>query len=697
MRELADVALCRSMVLLWRARLRIQPVADEVASVGRGLMGTMAGTVSILRRSGVTLAFTSIAAALACSLGPLGAAGAILVLGIGAAATVERRSELDVGRLLRAGTSMLVLALPCVGAVLAGAHLAHQHGAPHFLSGWALFFGLTFLGTFVLLPLMEAAPRLVAGSGGMGAALAAALEASGRRGFVRTVLAALGASGAVVIVPVIDALGPVRIIHSELGSPQIVTVLTLATAGGAVTWLALTSLGGALAAEAPRQRTRARSAFAFIGTGIALLVAGTLVLATLVPAPPAAADPLLLAGETAMDPALEARIEHPSPHATMLVVRHHGFPTVALPVPYETPPPRAVRMPEGATAVLIETAVEDSRLGAVMVGPDGARLDDGPLDRIAAHVGFGAAGALSLAAGCVLLALASTHRRRRLHRAVRRGAESVVVGRLRADAGELSIASGRTEIAGATFEASDGSCVFALPAGLAVLGAELPRALTDGQTLELVSPVAMPTLSFRDGIAACPADAALVVPGQGRIDWLVGTWALAPAGGLLAAASLAAVAGTMLTLGGEAWIAELGTGAPMRAVTAAFAPPPATDLHEARTARMARIAHYVPDGSMFVEGDVTVIGEARRTRLLAELDPASIDLGPDMELWGIEQGSALDLLGLENGDVLVRVAGVPVSRPADLDGLRPALATLSGLGVTVIRRGAEIDVRVIVR
>lgn len=678
--------------------------ADAVASsvfVVRGLAGVVWRGARIVRAAGEVVLFSAIAAALLCALHgfvvPLVAAA--FFLGIGAAATVGKRSHAEPLLLLRAGALVLVCALPCVGAVLVGARLAETHGEEHYLAGWALFLGLTFLGTFVLVPLLEAAPRVVLARGGVGAALAASLVATGRRGLVRTLGAGACATAAVALVPLLDALGPVRLIGVDVPPESLLDALAIGGGAGVVSWTTLLLLGGALATEPSEPRTRSRSAFTFVVVGIALLVAATLSGATLVPSPPSLAPPELAGRESSTPPAsLEVTVTiergHPSGPG-LLVVRRLGAITTTVPISSRLEVQAVVRRPHRSYAVVLrDPSGADAERRVVRLDDQGRRIDDGPLERIEAQLGGGAGATFVLALALVALAVFRARGRARLHRAVRRGTEAVVAGRLRTVDGQAAnISAGIARAEGWQLDAVDGSCMIALPPSITVLGAVGLLTLPDGQEVELVAPEPMRGFAFRQGATPCPRGAALVLAGSGRRDELVGAWALAPAGLLLAASSVAAVTGTILTLGGATVVGDLVPWlAGAEAVGLADHAPVALDSDETDAElRMLRVNASEYAGAIgIVSATETRITASLRGRLRYALpDGAWID--SVLALHGIHPGSLLDLLGFQDGDRIAAVAGIPVTEENTLRQLLEANRAAGALAVRVVRGGVVID------
>jgi hypothetical protein len=349
-------------------------------------------------------------------------------------------------------------------------------------------------------------------------------------------------------------------------------------------------------------------------------------------------------------------------------------------------------MPDETVAVLV--LHRDETIGIVSVDGLGHRVDDGPLDRITAHLGWAATSALIACALMVIVAMSRTRRRARLHRAVRRHRETLLRGHLRGlELPPLHIASGVARTVGWSFESLDGTTWMALPATMPILGA-VRAPLAEGSTIELVSPGPIDRLQFRGGRTPAPPGTALVIPDAGPIEWLVGTWALAPAGGLLGAASLCAIAGMVLTLGGAVDVAPLVLeGADSMAARIESAAPegdtrPLTDA--ARRERIEVSTTY--RGITFISGTETAISVAFRQEL------TTLDTFPDRArfdgvlLAGITEGSLLDLLGFQEGDCIVAVAGAPITTTDPiLANLGRLLGAGPAVGIRVRRRGVELD------
>lgn len=656
----------------------------------RGLASMARGALSILRRSPFVLAVTAIAAALLCAAGWLGVIGAALVIGVGITSAVGQKGD-DYRRMATVGAMCLTVAAPCAGAIRVGANLAQQHGEAHFVSGWTLFFGVTLVGTFMLLPVLEAAARTAAGVT-VSAALAASLVATGRRGLLVTLLLATIATGAVAIVPVLDALTPLELLALHAGSPGFSTSLTVFGAGGALTLVVWMVMAATLAAEQPAERTRSRSAFALVAAAMSLLGIATLAGAALLPAPVGT-----MHSDDAMWPpvaagGVSAVLDDHLPGAPLLFVFDGYERRETIPLAPGDRLRGVFQTPDETIAVLV--ARRDRPVGMIALDGHGRRIDDGPLDRITAHLGWAASATLLTCALMMIAAVLRTRRRARLHRAVRRGRETLLRGHLRAlDLPPLEVTDGVARTALWSFESLDGTAWIALPATMPVLG-ELRAPLVEGAAIELVSPDPIDRLHFRNGRATAPEGAALAIPDAGAIEWLVGTWALGPAGSLLGAASALAIAGMVLTLGGVTDVAPLVlTGADsMAARTESATPEGAERLPLTDSLRAARIA----DGTTYRGITYVSLTETRITpelrgyiALLGELPDHARVVG--LQLLDIEPGSLLDLLGFQSGDVIVSVAGVPVGSTGALSDLRPVLTSTPDLGIRVRRRGTELD------
>ncbi len=654
----------------------------------RALVGMLLGAFSIVRRAGHVIVLTAVAAALLCAVGWLGVVGAVFVIGAGLTAAVGNAAH-DYRRMATVGAMVLAVAAPCAGAIRVGANLAQQHGEAHFVSGWALFFGVTLVGTFMLLPLLEAAARTAHGST-VGAAIAASLVATGRRGLLVTLLFAAVATAAIAIVPVLDTLVPLELLPPRSDGPEFSAALTMFAAGGAITLTVWTLMAATLAAEQPAERVRSRSAFALVVSAMALLTLATLAGATLVPAPlqPTTPDAPLAAP---LPPGnVSAVVDERVAEAPLLFVFDGVIRRETIPL---SPGDRLFDVfvtPDETIAVVI--ARRDETLARACFDAHGHRIDDGPLDRIASHLGVAATAALLGCAALLFYAMFRTQRRARLHRAVRRGRETLLRGHLRGlDLPPLQAADGIAQTRGWSFEATDGTAWLALPHQMPLLGA--PRAmLAEGAPIELVAPEPIDRLHFRGGRAAAPDGAALVIPDAGAIEWLVGTWALGPAGGALGAASLFALAGMVLTLGAAADVGPLVTSgidslaARMETAAPAGDPLPLTD--PTRAERIAANVHYL--GITYVSGTRTDISSALRDEI------ARMETLPDVRLEGnqlldIAPGSLLDLLGFQSGDVIVSIAGVPIDTPSMLHVLGPTVRVMSIVGIRVRRRGYELD------
>jgi len=153
--------------------------------------------------------------------------------------------------------------------------------------------------------------------------------------------------------------------------------------------------------------------------------------------------------------------------------------------------------PDETIAVLVLHREES--LGTISVDAHGHRVDDGPLDRISAHLGWAATAALIACAGMMIVAMFRTRRRARLHRAVRRHRETLLRGHLRAfDLPPLEVADGLAPTVGWSFESLDGTAWISLPASIPILGA-LREPLVEGSTIEFVSPDPIDRFQFRNG------------------------------------------------------------------------------------------------------------------------------------------------------------------------------------------------------
>lgn len=681
-------------------------VAQAGAWAARSLRGSFATAAGLSRRTGGilwndggTILFASAAAALLCTLGQLGLPllFAAFFLGIGAAAAGGTHPFERTGLVLRIGGLVLVCSLPCLGAVLVGSRLAEAHGEAHYAAGWALFLGLTFLGTFVLLPFLEAATRLARRRLGIGDAIASALVATGRRGIVRTTLLGVLAAAAVALVPLLDVYGPVRLTGVTLESATLYDALIVAAAGGTASWSMLLLLGGVLATEPSETRVRSRSAFTFVVLGIVLFVAATLAGTTLLPAPLSSGLPdEPLGSNVTMAAPLHVAVESSAHGETSyLVVRERGIVRTMVPVPSSSVVTHVAAASGNGYAVVVSRSSVEVPFGWVRIDADGRRTDDGPVERVMAHVRIGPALAFAVSALCVLLAIFRMRGRTRLHRAVRRGKETTLLGRLRASDGEETEARGGfADTDGWRVEARDGDAVVSLPPRVPVLGGASELALVDGQEIEVVSPVAVGNFAFREGSAPFPKGAVLVLPGSGRLDELVGTWALAPAGGLLGASSVAAIAGTLLTLGAASTLPQSVLGG--ETITAAVATPLASALEafvpEPDDGRALRVAASSHRGAItVVSPNETAISTGLRSWLgVMSSMPDGCTMAPDLTL-EVAPDSLPDLLGFREGDQIVAVAGIPVSDVGRLTELVRANRSAGALAVRVLRDGVPVD------
>lgn len=657
-------------------RLRGSSVLGEARAVGWTGWALFVRALRVLRAAGPKLLAASIAAA-ACGVVAFAGWPSALAPGVfflGLTTTLAMRSTQPLGGLLRAGTLIGLFALPCAGAVLVGARLAELHGEAHFAAGWALFLGLTFFGTAVLVPLLETAHRLARG-GTFVEALAAAMVATGRRGLVVTLLTGLVASACIAIVPLLDALGPVRLFDSDAGW----NAWAIGGGGAAAGWLGLSVLGAALATEPEAPRTRSRSAFAFVLTGIGLLALATVLGALLVPAPLDRLDVDTLARTPTTaprdtDPYVSIELTDGRP---ALVVRGHGGSTLVVPVtPHTTLTSGSTPTPiRGADGYLYAVLSSDRDYWGLRLDEEGHHVESGPLARLEGQLLQPSALGLLVAALAVLAAWARFRGRARLFRAIRLGRETMVSGRLRAE-GPMEV-TGRLARTDLAHLETDGALV-TLPPKIVVLGSPT-RTLTPGMDVTLVSPSPLEAMHFRGGATPCPEGAVLLVgpPDARPLDEVVGAWALAASVPWLALAAPIAIVGAVLTL----VVSEAPVAGTLVATTATAVE---VDTMSARSARVRR--------SSFAD-DVEVI-QATATRL----SPRAYDVLLEAlsarssgALFALESGEVLDLVGFQSGDEIVAVAGVPTAHAGDIRRTLAANAWSSALGIRVRRGTSVID------